>query len=76
MSRYTDFRDRAILEVGNSLIRLLIDKIVRSANARADANLASPPSILGYSDSSAGATTGSTGEAAGSTGVEHARSRE
>lgn len=71
MSRFTDFRDKAVLEVGNSLIRLLIDKVVRSANARADASTESPPSILGNADSSAGTTAGSTGETTGSTGSKY-----
>ena len=74
MSRFTDLRDKAVLELGNSLIRLLIDKIVRSADARADTDLESPPSILGNTDRSAGATAGSPREATGSTGVEHGRS--
>lgn len=68
MSRFTDFRDKAVLEVGNSLIRLLIDKVVRSANARADASTESTPSILGNADSSARTETRPTGETTRSTG--------
>ena len=68
MSRFTDFRDKAVLEVGNSLIRLLIDKLLRSVNARAGAELEAPPSILGNADSSAGTETRSTGETTRSTG--------
>ena len=70
MSRWTNFRDMAALELGNSLIRILIDKIVRKTNAGADADAGaeSPPVIYRNSDSVTGATTGAPRETTRSTG--------
>ena len=59
MSRFTDFRNKFYIEIGNALIGMLLDKLRKGKDGRAE--VPEPPTFHGGTDGIDGVSAGSSG---------------